>query len=64
VRNFWRNLQRHSMGRLYLNFPGHGEDDNLFRDAFGAQAYARLQEIMRKYDSTNLFRMNQNIQPA
>ena len=35
---------------LYLNFPGHGEDDNLVRDAFGAQAYARLQEIKRKYD--------------
>jgi len=28
------------------------------------QAYARLQEIKRKYDPTNLFRMNQNIKPA
>ena len=64
VRNFWRDMQRHSTGRLYLNFPGHGEDDNLVRDAFGAQAYARLQEIKRKYDPTNLFRMNQNIEPA
>ena len=64
VRNFWRDMQRHSTGRLYLNFPGHGEDDNLVRDAFGAQAYVRLQEIKRKYDPTNLFRMNQNIQPA
>ena len=62
VRNFWRDMQRHSTGRLYLNFPGHGEDDNLVRDAFGAQAYARLQEIKRKYDPTNLFRMNQNIE--
>jgi len=64
VRSFWRDMQRHSTGRLYLNFPGHGEDDNLVRDAFGPQAYARLQEIKRKYDPTNLFRMNQNIQPA
>ena len=48
----------------YLNFPGHGEDDDLVRNAFGAQAYTRLQEIKRKYDPANLFRMNQNIQPA
>jgi FAD/FMN-containing dehydrogenase len=64
VRNFWRGMQRHSTGRLYLNFPGHGEDENLVLDAFGVQAYARLQEIKRKYDPTNLFRMNQNIQTA
>jgi FAD/FMN-containing dehydrogenase len=64
VRNFWQDMQRHSTGRLYLNFPGHGEDDGLVRDAFGAQAYARLQEIKRKYDPTNLFWMNQNIQPG
>jgi FAD/FMN-containing dehydrogenase len=64
VRNFWGDMQRHSTGRIYLNFPGHGEDSNLARDTFGAQAYARLQDIKRKYDPTNLFRMNQNIPPA
>jgi FAD/FMN-containing dehydrogenase len=42
VRGFWEDMQRHSTGRLYLNFPGHGEGDDLVRDAFGAQAYARL----------------------
>jgi FAD/FMN-containing dehydrogenase len=64
ARNFWRDMQRHSTGRLYLNFPGHGEDHDLVRNAFGARAYTRLQEIKRKYDPTNLFRMNQNIQPT
>ena len=63
VRGFWRDMQRHSTGRLYLNFPGHGEGENLVRDAFGAQAYARLQAIKRKYDPNNFFRMNQNIAP-
>lgn len=64
VRQFWDDMQRHSTGRLYLNFPGHGEGSNLVRDAFGAEAYGRLQQVKRKYDPENLFRMNQNILPG
>ena len=64
VRNFWKDMQRHSTGRMYLNFPGHGEGTNLVRDAFGAEAYGRLQKVKRKYDPQNLFRMNQNILPG
>ena len=63
VRKFWNDMQRHSTGRMYLNFPGHGEGSNLVRDAFGADAYARLQKVKRKYDPENLFRMNQNVPP-
>ncbi len=63
VRSFWADMQRHSTGRLYLNFPGHGEGANLVRDAFGGEAYARLQTVKRKYDPKNLFHMNQNISP-
>ena len=63
VRGFWQIMQPHSTGRLYLNFPGHGEGEDLVRDAFGERAYARLQAIKREYDPNNLFRMNQNIRP-
>ena len=63
VRSFWKDMQRHSTGRMYLNFPGLGEGSNLVRDAFGADAYGRLQKVKRKYDPQNLFRMNQNILP-
>jgi FAD/FMN-containing dehydrogenase len=56
-------MQRHSTGRLYLNFPSHGEGEHLVRDAFGAETYARLQQVKRKFDPDNLFRMNQNISP-
>jgi FAD/FMN-containing dehydrogenase len=63
VRDFWQDMQRHSTGRMYLNFPGHGEGDSIVRNAFGAATYARLQTIKRKYDPRNLFRMNQNILP-
>jgi hypothetical protein len=32
-RDFWSAMQRHSNGHLYLNFAGHGEDENLVRMA-------------------------------
>ncbi|MBC8038258.1 MAG: BBE domain-containing protein, partial [Rhizobiales bacterium] len=64
VRSFWDAMQRHSTGRLYLNFPGHGEGETLVRDAFGEKSYKRLQQIKRKYDPQNLFRLNQNILPS
>jgi FAD/FMN-containing dehydrogenase len=64
ARTLWNDMQRHSTGRLYLNFAGHGEDAGLVRDAFGAETYARLQKVKREYDPENLFRMNQNILPA
>ena len=63
VRDSWRNMQPYSTGRLYLNFPGLGEGDSLVRDAFGAEIYARLQQIKRTYDPDNVFQMNQNILP-
>ena len=64
VRQAWTAMQRHSTGRMYLNFPGLGEGDSLVRDAFGAETYARLQQVKRRYDPDNLFRMNQNVIPA
>jgi FAD/FMN-containing dehydrogenase len=63
TRNFWSAMQRHSNGRLYLNFPGHGEGEDLVRNAFGREAYARLAAIKKKYDPANFFRLNQNILP-
>ncbi len=64
ARDAWQAAQRHSTGRMYLNFPGLGEGDTLVRDAFGADTYSRLQKVKRTYDPENLFRVNQNIQPA
>ena len=64
VRQTWADMQRHSTGRLYLNFPGLGEDQSLVRNALGDTTYARLQEVKRRFDPQNLFRMNQNIQPG
>jgi FAD/FMN-containing dehydrogenase len=65
TRDFWKRMEPHSHhGRIYLSFPGLGEEgERLLRDSFGPN-YARLQAIKRKYDPGNLFRFNQNIQPA
>ena len=65
VREAWNRLVPHSTGAVYLNYVGQEEKDTdaLVRSAFGAN-YDRLVQIKRKYDPTNLFRLNQNIRPA
>lgn len=63
VRSLWTEMQKHSTGRMYLNFPGLGEDKALVRNALGDGVYARLQQVKRKYDLHNLFHLNQNIEP-
>ena len=49
-------------GSVYVNFMPNDED-NRIEKAYGSN-YRRLGEIKRRYDPDNLFRMNQNIQPA
>jgi FAD/FMN-containing dehydrogenase len=49
---------------MYLNFAGLGEEkDALVRRGYGRN-YDRLVELKRAYDPSNLFRMNNNIDPA
>ena len=65
TRDFWGRMKPHSQqGRMYLNFPGLGEEgEKVLEDTFGAN-YSRLREIKRKYDPENRFRFNQNIRPS
>ena len=50
-------------GQVYLNFIGDEGADRV-RSAFGTEKYQRLQALKRKWDPENLFRHNQNIEPA
>ena len=54
----------YTTGRVYINYIGAGESSDRVRAAFGADKFAKLSAIKRKYDPTNLFRLNQNIPPG
>jgi FAD/FMN-containing dehydrogenase len=63
ARGFRRDIARYTNGGVYLNFIGNEGQDRI-RDAFGAGNYDRLAGIKAEWDPENVFRGNQNIQPA
>jgi FAD/FMN-containing dehydrogenase len=48
----------------YLNIDSYNEDGNSWVQESYRENYARLQQIKKKYDPMNLFRLNANIPPA
>ena len=64
TRNFWEEMRQDGRGSIYLNFVGDGEDtEAMMRASYGDENYNRLVQVKTKYDPTNMFRLNQNIQP-
>jgi FAD/FMN-containing dehydrogenase len=50
-------------GGIYLNFtPDTGEE--IVRAGYSPDKWERLVAVKQKYDPDNVFRFNQNIQPA
>jgi FAD/FMN-containing dehydrogenase len=63
TRSLWDELHQFSTGQAYLNFPGLIEEGQaLMRASFGSN-YERLVDVKTAYDPTNVFRLNQNIEP-
>jgi len=62
ARGAWRAIQPYATGGYLLNYLAEGEQEAVLA-AFGAN-YPRLQALKAKYDPTNFFSLNQNIQPA
>ena len=60
--DFFHAMEPHARRRVYLNFLG-DEGPERVRAAYGAEKYGRLVELKRTYDPTNVFRLNQNIEP-
>lgn len=63
AREFYDAVKPFSSGTPNVNFPGLGEDSADFVRAAYGSSYERLVAVKRKYDPTNLFRLNQNINP-
>jgi hypothetical protein len=66
VREAWVNELAGALRQgddAYVNFIG-DEGEAGVRAAYPASTWTRLAEIKRRYDPTNLFRLNQNIPPA
>jgi FAD/FMN-containing dehydrogenase len=62
AKQYWDALHPYSAGGAYVNFMME-EGQSRVRDSY-RDNYERLAAVKAKYDSTNLFRVNQNIQPA
>jgi FAD/FMN-containing dehydrogenase len=61
ARAFSEALKPYSRNGFLLNFLG-DEGQDLVREAFGSN-YQRLVELKTKYDPTNFFSINQNVEP-
>ena len=62
TREMFDAVEPYSDGSHLLNFQSEAGAD-VIKAAFGDN-YARLAEMKRKYDPTNFFSLNQNIQAA
>ena len=61
TRDLFKAAAPFATGAVYVNFMTQDEGERV-RAAYGPN-YERLVQLKRRYDPTNLFRMNQNIRP-
>ena len=62
ARELWNAMQPFSTGDVYANNLGDEGGDRV-QAAYG-ENYPRLAALKKKYDPTNFFRLNQNVEPA
>jgi FAD/FMN-containing dehydrogenase len=60
---YWEALHPFNLGGGYSNFMMDDEGQARVKASYGGN-YDRLATLKRRYDPTNLFRVNQNIRPA
>jgi len=62
AREFFKASAEYATGGVYVNFMPDDEGDRVAA-AYGGN-YDRMMSVKEEYDPSNLFRMNQNVQPA
>ena len=62
TRSFWTATRRFASPGVYVNFLG-DEGEERIRASYGVN-YQRLVALKNRYDPTNFFHLNQNIQPT
>ena len=62
-RAYWRAVHPFNLGGGYINFMMDDEAEGRLQATFG-ENYNRLTAVKAQYDPKNLFRVNQNIEPA
>ena len=62
-RAYWNAVHPFNLGGAYVNFMMDDEADGRLQASYGDN-FARLAVVKAKYDPANLFRVNQNIEPA
>ena len=62
ARDYWEDVHPHGAPGAYVNFMME-EGDARVEATYGPN-YSRLRQVKAKYDPGNLFRVNQNVQPA
>jgi len=63
ARAFAEDMQPHTTTGVYLNYTSDAGTERV-RSSYGAERYDRLVALKDKYDPTNLFALNQNIEPS
>ena len=63
TREFWDAMEPYASDSMYFNFSMEEVGDDTTRATFG-ENYDRLVDVKTEYDPENLFRLNQNIEPA
>ena len=64
ARGFAQAMKSYEVGTPYPNFIAADEGNARLRSSYGPEKYERLLALKRQWDPDNLFRLNQNIDPA